>query len=185
MELKDAIKDRRSVRRYEDKRIPREVIKEIIDTARFYPSWENTKIARYYYIDDKDLIMRLANEGTNNFQFNMKTFESARGLMIFAYVKGRSGYERDGNLATSKGDTWEMFDSGIATLTFSLVAYNYGIGSCILGIFNEEKIKELLGLGDDLGISCIMTLGYPSENPITPRRKEVKDILNFVDNFVD
>ncbi len=53
-----------------------------------------------------------------------------------------SGYEHDGTFSTPQNDRWEVFDAGIATQTFCLAAHAKGVGSVILGIFDEEKIHQ-------------------------------------------
>ncbi|MCQ2554827.1 MAG: nitroreductase family protein [Clostridia bacterium] len=179
MELLDAVKGRRSIRKYEDKPIAHETIEKIVESARFYPSWKNSGLARFYVIEGKENIKKYCDSSISDFSFNVGTVENAAAVMVIAFVKGRSGFDRDGSFSTPKEDRWEMFDCGIAAQTFALCCHEEGIGTCILGYFDEVKTKEFLGLGDDMGIGCVIPMGYSSETPNAPRRKEVKDILVF------
>lgn len=97
--------------------------------------------------------------------------------MVMTYVEKRCGYERDGSFSTSKGDRWQNFDCGIAAATFELAAHELGLGSVVLGIFEEEKLRELLELPEGMGVACLMPLGYPAEAPGAPKRKEVAELL--------
>ena len=60
MDLVTGIKERRSIRKFQDKPIPRELLKEVVEIARFAPSWKNTQIVRYLVVDDKDKIAAIA-----------------------------------------------------------------------------------------------------------------------------
>ena len=73
--------------------------------------------------------------------------------------------------------TWQNFDCGIAAATFELAAHELGLGSVVLGIFEEEKLRELLELPEGMGVACLMPLGYPAEAPGAPKRKEVAELL--------
>ena len=97
--------------------------------------------------------------------------------MVVTYLEGRCGYERDGSFSTTKGDRWQNFDCGVAAQTFALAAHEKGLGSVILGIFEEKKLAELLELPEGQKVACLIPLGYPAEQPEAPRRKEVADLL--------
>lgn len=109
--------------------------------------------------------------------WNEGIIKGAPVLMVMTYVEKRCGYERDGSFSTSKGDRWQNFDCGIAAATFELAAHELGLGSVVLGIFEEEKLRELLELPEGMGVACLMPLGYPAEEPGAPKRKEVAELL--------
>ena len=94
-------------------------------------------------------------------------------------IQGRSGYERDGSFTTSKEDRWEMFDAGIATQTFCLAAHEKGIGSVIMGIFDEAKVGELINIEEGRKVAALVAVGYPAETPEAPKRKAVEDLVRF------
>ena len=95
-------------------------------------------------------------------------------------IQGRSGYERDGSFTTSKEDRWEMFDAGIATQTFCLAAHEKGIGSVIMGIFDEAKVGELINIEEGRKVAALVAVGYPAETPEAPKRKTVEDLVRFM-----
>ena len=74
-----------------------------------------------------------------------------------------------------------MFDAGIASQTFSLAAHSLGVGSVMMGIFDEKKIAEIISLPEGQSVSCLMAIGYPKFTPDPVPRKEVADLLTYVD----
>ena len=140
----DCIKSRRSVRKFTEEKVPHEVLEQLVELARWAPSWKNTQIARYVAVEDEALKNRIAEEAT--IPWNEGIIKGAPVLMVMTYVEKRCGYERDGSFSTSKGDRWQNFDCGIAAATFELAAHELGLGSVVLGIFEEEKLRELLEL---------------------------------------
>ena len=99
--------------------------------------------------------------------------------MVITYKHGISGYEKSGEPSTSKGDHWEVFDAGIATQTFCLAARDLGLGTVIMGIFDDAKVKAALHPGDDEVVAVLVALGYPDSDPAARPRKEVADILSW------
>lgn len=176
----DCIKTRRSIRTYKEEQIPQEVISEVVELARFAPSWKNSQIARYYVVQSAELKQHIAENGMMGFAFNTKTLTKAPALVVVAYVEKRSGYERDGSFSTPKEDRWEMFDAGIATQTFCLAAHEKGLGTCIMGIFDEAKIAEAIQLPEGQKIGAVVAIGYPAEEPAAPARKEVEQLVQFL-----
>ena len=180
MNAADCIKTRRSIRNYKEEQISQEVLREVVDLARFAPSWKNTQIARYYVVQDAVLKQNIAENCMMDFTFNTKTLTKAPALVVVAYVEKRSGFERDGSFSTSKEDRWEMFDAGIATQTFCLAANEKGLGTCIMGIFDEAKIAEAISLPEGQKIGAVVAIGYPAEEPQAPARKEVEQLVQFL-----
>jgi nitroreductase len=180
MNASDCIKSRRSIRNYKEDQIPQDVINEVVELARFAPSWKNTQIARYYVVQSAELKKKIAEECMMDFAFNTKTLTKAPALVVVAYVEKRSGFERDGSFTTSKEDRWEMFDAGIATQTFCLAAAEKGLGTCIMGIFDEAKIAEAIALPEGQKVGAVLAIGYPEEEPVAPARKEVEQLVQFL-----
>ncbi len=180
MDVFECIKGRRSIRDFKDDKIEHSVFEKIIDTARFSPSWKNTQIARYIIVEDKNIMNDIADKCVCDFKFNSSTIKKAAALVLVTIISGRSGFERDGSFATSKGDGWEMFDAGIATQTLCLAAHENGLGSVILGIFDEEKISKLVNIPDGQQLAALVAMGYPNETPVAPKRKEVGELISYI-----
>ena len=102
METIQAIRSRRSIRKYQPKPVPHEVIEQIVADAAYAPSWKNTQIARYVLVEDRTTIDKMAEEMVLDFKLNEKTLKNCPAVMVLTYVTGRSGYERDGSFSTPK-----------------------------------------------------------------------------------
>lgn len=178
MTATECIKGRRSIRKFKPDKIDREILSQIVETASYAPSWKNTQVARYIAVEG-DLKDAVAAQGTTPFPNNGRIIESAPVLIAVTVVKNRCGYERDGSFTTPRKDTWQMYDAGVASQTFCLAAYEKGIGSVILGIFDQEKIESLLQLPEDRELVALIPIGYPDEAPVAPKRKSVEDLLSF------
>ena len=72
-----------------------------------------------------------------------------------------------------------MFDAGVASQTFCLAAYEKGLGTVIMGIFDEDKIVDLLHIPEDRELIALIPVGFPDEAPTAPKRKPVEDLLSF------
>jgi nitroreductase len=72
-----------------------------------------------------------------------------------------------------------MFDTGIAAQTFCLAAHEQGLGTVILGLFDEDKIEEMLQLPEDRELAALIPVGYPDEAPVAPKRKPVTDLISY------
>jgi len=176
------IKERRSVRKYKDEVVDRELMKEIVDIARWAPSWANFQITRYTLVDDPDIIRKLTTDGVKGFAYNVKTLERAKGVAVLSFVKGKSGKldpQKD-EYATEQGNVWEVFDAGIACQTFCLAAHAKGVGTCIFGVIDDKSIAEIVGLPEGETVGALIIYGYPDEQPPATKRKEVDEILHFV-----
>ena len=179
MEALECIMTRRSCRKFKEEAVPHELVEEIVGVASYAPSWKNTQITRYIVIEDKEKLQRIADDGVLDFEYNKKTISRCPMLVIVTMVKNRSGYEKDGSFTTSKGDRWEMFDAGIATQTFCLAAHEKGLGSVIMGIFDEAKLAEVVSIPDGQQVAALVAVGYPVFQPEAPKRKEASELLSF------
>ena len=178
MTAKECIMGRRSIRKFQDKPISHEVLASIVETASFAPSWKNTQITRYIAVESA-LKDQIATECTSLYPGNGQHIMGAPMLIAITILKNRCGYERDGSFTTPRKDTWQMFDAGIATQSFCLAAYEQGIGSVVLGIFDEAKAAALLNLPEDRELIALVPIGYPAEEPTAPKRKSVEELLEF------
>lgn len=180
MEALECIKGRRSVREFTSEPVTKELFEEVVDAARFAPSWKNTQIARYVALTG-DTKAKLADVAFKAWAGNSNIINSAPVAVVLTYVKNRSGFERDGSYSTSKEDRWQNFDCGIAAEAFCLSAYEKGLGTVILGIFDEFEVAKVIDLPEDRGVAAIIALGHPAVSPDAPKRKEVSDLVTYLD----
>lgn len=173
----DCIKERRSIRKFKDMEVSADAIASVVATAAYAPSWKNSQTTRYIAVLDKEIKDKLANECMMGFEYNVGTASGAPAMVVVTTINNRSGYERDGSATTSKGSHWQSFDAGIATQTFCLSAHEAGLGTVIMGIFDENKVAEVIGLPEGQSVSALVAIGYPAEEPAAPKRKSAEDLL--------
>lgn len=175
------IKERRSVRKFKNEKVDRKTMKEIVSISRWAPSWANYQIARYTLVDDEATIEKLATEGVKGFVYNVNTLKNAQGVAVLSFVKGKSGKLDGDTYATSKADVWEVFDAGIACQTFCLAAHAKGVGTCIMGVIDDDSISEIVGLPEDETVAALIVYGYEDGHPAPTPRKDVDVIMRFVE----
>lgn len=180
MEALKCIETRRSIRKFKDEALDHEVLEAVVKEASFAPSWKNSQVVRYVVVENQEIKSKIANDAVLGFTYNTGTIEKAAALVVVTMIHGRSGFEKDGSYTTSKEDRWEMFDAGIATQTFCLAAHEKGIGSVIMGIFDENKVAELISLEEGRKVAALIAVGYPDEEPAQPKRKEVGELVRFL-----
>jgi len=157
----EKIKSRRTIRKYMQKDVPQEALLRCVDAARLSPSGANRQPLKYIIVNDKELIKEVF--GTLSWAKYLPDYQPSDLEMPRAYiviVLDKSIFENAGH------------DAGIAAMSISMVACDEGLGSCILGSVNREKLKLILKVPDGLDIVLVVALGYPAENPIADRVKD-------------
>lgn len=177
MTAKECIKGRRSIRKFTDQPVSHELLAKIVETASYAPSWKHTQIVRYIAVEGETKA-KLA-KCTSTFPNNGVIMENAPMVVAVTIIKGRSGFERDGSYTTKRGDSWQMYDAGVASEAFCLAAYEQGLGTVILGLFDQKEAAELLEIPEDRDLVALIPIGYPAEAPVAPRRKSVDDLLSY------
>ena len=174
---KDCITGRRSIRQFTDQPVSHELLAQIVETASYAPSWKHTQIVRYIAVEGetKDKLAAC----TSTFPNNGKIMENAPMVIAVTVIKGRSGFERDGSYTTHRGDSWQMYDAGVASEAFCLAAYEQGLGTVIMGIFDHAEASALLEIPDERDLVALIPIGYPAEAPVAPRRKSVEELLTY------
>lgn len=178
MTTKDCIVTRRSIRQFKSTPIDHELLSSIIETASYAPSWKHTQIVRYIAVEG-ELKDKIAKECFSTYARNGEIIATAPMLVAVTVIKGRCGFERDGSYSTWRGDGWQMFDAGVASQTFCLACHEQGIGSVIMGIFDQEPASALLEMEEGRELVALIPIGYPAEEPVAPKRKPVSELINF------
>ena len=177
MTAKECIKGRRSIRAFSQESVPHELISEIVETASYAPSWKHTQIVRYIAVEGelKDKIAAC----TSAYARNGEIIAAAPMVIVVTIIKGRSGFERDGSCSTHRGEGWQMFDAGVASEAFCLAAYEKGLGTVIMGIFDDDKVAEVLVLPEGRDVIALIPVGFPAEARVAPRRKPIEEMVTF------
>lgn len=119
------------------------------------------------------------------FQKNIDTLHGAPALVVLTTVNDRSGYERDGSFSTSKGTHWQSFDAGLAAEAFCVAAHDAGLGTVILGIYDEGNVKAVLNLPETESVSALIPIGVPAESPAPPSARMFRNFCAFDNRLIN
>ena len=181
MEAVEMIKNRRSIRKYKDEVVPRELMEEIIEITRWAPSWTNSQTPRFTLVNEQSVIEKFATDGVKGFVYNAGTLKAAKNVAVLSFAEGKSGRADKYEIETDDNPgRWEYFDAGIACQTFCLASYAKGIGTCIFGIIDEAVIAEAIKLPVGEKVAALIVYGYPDQETKPPRRKEVEELARWV-----
>lgn len=174
MEFQQVIETRRSIRKYEGtKKVTEAQVRELIEAANYAPSWKNSQTARYYCVVSEEMFEKV--HAVCLPAFNQNNSVGAGALIVTAFVKNRSGYERTGEPTNELGNMWGAYDLGLANENLVLKATEMGLGTLIMGIRDEKKLAEMLNIPEDQCIVSVIAVGYPDIDPQMPARKSVDE----------
>ena len=174
MELMEAIKGRRSIRKYKPDPVSEENLQKLMEAVRWSPSWANTQCWEVIVVKDPKIKSELATAlpKTNP---ALASMTEAPIVIVLCGKRGISGFKK-GEASTVKGD-WLLFDTGIAMQTLCLTAHSLGLGTVVVGLFDHKKAEEILGVPQSAEVVAMTPLGYPAAEGVTPRRKEISEFV--------
>jgi len=160
----EAIRKRQSVRNYQNKEIPEEILQEILEAGRLAPSACNNQPWKFIVVRDKNLKGRLISVCKNQ-KFVGEASVVIVGCAINpSYKMGNSEYSYPVDLA-------------IALDHMSLQAAALGLGTCWIGAFYQDEVKEVLKIPEDISVVALMPLGYPKGLGTKTKRKPLSEIV--------
>ena len=173
----EIIRERRSVRNYDpDKKVSRDIVKQLIAAASEAPSWKNQQTSRYHAVTSPEILAKLKSCLLSQ---NQTTVKDAPVLIVTTFVKGVVGFENDGTPTNELGDGWGIYDLGLHNALLLLKATDLGLDSIVLGLRDAEAIRTLLAIPQEEVIVSVIGIGYRSKDSNRPPRKEVADITKF------
>ncbi|MBA7634185.1 5,6-dimethylbenzimidazole synthase [subsurface metagenome] len=186
MEAIEAIKTRRSIRRFKATPVEDKIIELVLDAARWAPSWKNSQCWRFIVVKDIGIKNKLADTliagstvGTTNPSDG--AVRNAPVVIVACAELGKSGYS-GGKLATDKGEWWYMFDVALATENLMLAAHSLGLGTVAAGLFDAKRAADILEVPQGFCVVLMLPLGYPAKEPRPIPKKELSEIV-FYDRY--
>jgi len=159
------IKQRRSIRIFQDRKVEKTKIDHIVQTALLSPSSRNNNPWKFIFVDDKEVLVELSAAKERGSQFLAKA-----PLAVVVLVD------------PEQSDVW-IEDASIASTLVIMAAQDLDLGSCWIQIrerkhservSSEEFIKKLLGIPKNLRVLCMVAIGYPDEEKTEKRIEERK-----------
>ena len=166
MEITEAIRLRRSIRNYQDRPIEQEKLIRILEAGRLAPSARNLQDWKFIVVRDKEKRQKLSEAA-------MGQPHVARAPVVIAACATQTE-----NVMTC-GQYCYPIDLAIAVDHMSLAAMAEGLGTCWIGAFHEDKVKDILGVPEKIRVAIMMTLGYPAESPAARPRKKLEEIVAY------
>ena len=166
MDFFETVAARRSIRRYQNRPVEKEKLSRILEAARLAPSADNRQEWRFVVVQKRDTIEKLGDA------VYRQTFVT-KAPVIIACCAARSEYP------LKCGHPAYAIDIGIAGDHITLAAAALGLGTCWIGDFQEDRVREILNIPDSVRVVELLTLGYPDENPSPRPRKDLSEIIYY------
>ncbi len=166
MNVYEAIANRRSIRAYQNRRIEPDKLRRVLEAGRLAPSARNAQIWRFVVVQDREKLQSLVPVCRN------QAFVGQAAALI-------AGCATTHDHVMTCGQPAYPIDLAIALDHISLAAVEEGLGTCWIGAFFEQPMREALGIPADVRVVCAMTMGYPSEIPAAKSRKPFDEVFCF------
>ncbi len=167
---------RQSDRAYLPKAIEKDKLEKVLNATRLAPSACNAQPWHFIVVDDTEKRLQIA-DATASKVLAMNHFTKQAPVLIVMV-------EEKANLSSSFG-SWAKnkhfphIDMGIAASYLCLAAADLGLGTCMIGWFDEKKIKDILSIPLDKRVLLVITMGYPAKDNRDKRRKNIDEIVSF------
>jgi nitroreductase len=163
VEILNLLKSRRSIRVYQDKPVPQDLLLQILEAGRWAPTGANLQPWHFIVVTDPETRRQIG--GVARFLFIKSSHvEKAPVVIALAFDTRKGKYGR--------------YDVTLAGGNMLTMATHLGLGTCWIGAFDEQRVKEILGIPEHIEVIALITLGYPGENAEVPPRVELKRIVH-------
>ena len=173
MKFEELILQRQSDRKYNNKPVSRELIIKCLEAARMAPSACNSQPWKFVVVDDPSLLEPMAEAAAG---MGMNKWVKQAPVIVAVTLEKMNFTARIGSVIKDK--EYSLLDVGIAVEHFCLQAADLGLGTCIMGWFDEKKIKKLLNIGNKR-IPLLISLGYPASETRKKSRKNLKEMSSW------
>jgi nitroreductase len=164
VDILNLLKSRRSVRLYQDKPVPQELLLQILEAGRWAPTGANLQPWHFIVITDSETRKRVG--------------EVARFFFIKSSHVGKAPVVLVLGFDTRKGK-YGRYDVTLAGGNMLTMAAHLGLGTCWIGAFDEPRVKEILEIPENIEVIGLIALGYPGENAEPPPRVELEKIVHW------
>jgi len=168
VDLYEAIKLRKSVRKYKRDPVPEESLKKILNAARMAPTAENFQPWKIIVVTDEDIKRKLVPACNN------QRFVAEAPIVLVACGLPDEAYPIMGGFMNSY-----PVDVAIVLDHLMLAATSEGLGTCWIGSFKEEKVAETVGVPQEAKVVALTPLGYPAEEMERTDRKNLTELVSY------
>jgi nitroreductase len=172
----EVVKGRRSIRNYQEKEIPEDILNHVLEAVQWTPSWANSQCWEIVVVKDPKVKERLQETMSKGNPATRAIVEAPVVIGICGKLKSAGYYK--GEVTTKFGD-WLLFDLGLATQSMALAAHHFGLGTVIVGLFDHDRAKEVLQLPEGYDLVALVPMGYPSKGSGAPKRREISEFTHY------
>ncbi|MGQ9624397.1 MAG: nitroreductase family protein [Candidatus Bathycorpusculaceae bacterium] len=167
MDVFEAIKGRRSIRKYKTEPVDKELVKKLLDAARWAPSGGNIQPWLFIVIDDSNVldVIRKISPG----------YFGETPLAILVCSNKEKAYKNGGTLGR---DYLSVVDCAMAVQNMLLAAYALGLGTCVVKSFSHTAMKEVLAIPEGIEPELLVIIGHPNQVPKPPPRVPMSEIVH-------
>ena len=166
MEVKDAIRERRSVRAYQSRAVPDDKLMNVLEAARLAPSAGNRQAWKFVVVKDAAKRKAIARAAANQY------FVGEAPVVIAAVAL-------QPDRIMSCGVPSYAVDLAIAVDHMTLVAVDEGLGTCWIGAFSQEEVRQILNVPKQYKVVALLPLGFPADRPGPKLRKSLEEIVSY------
>jgi len=166
MDIFKVIKNRRSIRAYQDKPVEKEKLLQVLEAGRLAPSAKNMQDWRLIVVQNEETRKRLAYAAAQ------QNFLGEAPVVIVCCTVQPDYKMRCGQPAGT-------IDVAIAIDHMTLAAYALGLGTCWIGSFYADQVREILQIPENVGVVELLALGYPTRQPGSTTRLPIEQIVHW------
>lgn len=171
----DLVKSRQSDRAYDASRtVEPEKLERILEAGRLAPSACNAQPWHFVVVNDPELVKRVGKAAAG---LGMNLYAREAPVLILMVQEAPNFTSKIGGLVKDKTFPW--IDMGIAAAHLTLAAEDEGLGSCIMGWFDEEEIKRLTGIPRGKRLLLVVSIGYAAKPKRKKVRKEAAKVISY------
>jgi len=167
MDVKETMKNRRSIRKYDDGAVSEEQLFQILEAAQCAPSWKNMQCWYYIVVSDKDLKRKLGR--AVNFNPDRTSYEKAAYVLVLCADPEKSG--------DRENKPYYLVDAAISFQQAILAATDLGLGTCWVGLFDEQPVKALLDIPENIRIVALTPVGNSAQTRDAKSRRPLDEFV--------
>ena len=175
MDFSELVKIRQSDRKYEKRPVEHDKIQQCIETARLSPSSNNSQPWKFVIVESPEKKEKINSPASGAGSINKFVQEAP---IVVAVVQERQAILSKASSIFQQKD-YSQIDIGIAVNQFCLQARDLGLGTCILGWFNEKKVKEVLEIPKSKRVPLLIVVGYPASPTREKKRKPTNEMSSW------
>ena len=164
MDILSLLKSRRSIRLYQDKPIPQDLLSQILEAGRWAPTGANLQPWHFIVVTDPETRKEIGKVA-RFFFIKSSHVEKAPVVLVLGFDTQKGKYGR--------------YDATLAGGNMMTMAMSLGLGTCWIGAFEEPRVKEILEIPKNIEVIALITLGYPGEKSEASPRVELEKVVHW------